>query len=148
LTANYRLTDRLQVGSGLASLDLLNGATIDGSAGRPRWTLEGRSTGTYRAYTLGLLGRLQGDSAISSPLPSADLRFSGRTWLVLYGNINLEQLVHRPWARRLTLSFAVENLLNNRIHVRERVGDTPYRFQGAFIDPLGRSIRFGVRKLF
>ena len=44
--------------------------------------------------------------------------------------------------------FTVENLLNDRIDVRDRTGATPNRFQAAYLDPIGRSIRLGVRKLF
>jgi iron complex outermembrane receptor protein len=48
----------------------------------------------------------------------------------------------------LSVQFTVENLLNDRIDVRDRNGATPNRFQAAYLDPLGRSIRLGLRKLF
>lgn len=44
--------------------------------------------------------------------------------------------------------FTIENLLNDRINVTDRTGATPNRFQPAYINPLGRSIRLGVRKKF
>lgn len=42
----------------------------------------------------------------------------------------------------------VENLLNYRIDITDRNGNTPNRFQPAYIDSIGRSIRLRVRKLF
>ncbi|MEG8045694.1 hypothetical protein QP185_01235 [Sphingomonas aerolata] len=48
----------------------------------------------------------------------------------------------------MTLQLTVENLLNDRIAVRDRLGRTPNRFQAAYIDPVGRSVRLGLRKLF
>ena len=52
------------------------------------------------------------------------------------------------WAKNLMLSLNVQNLLNDRIEVRDRNGVTPYRFQPAFLDPYGRTVRLTVRKLF
>ena len=46
------------------------------------------------------------------------------------------------------LQFTIENLLNDRIDVRDRLGRVPNRFQAAYLDPLGRSVRLGLRKLF
>ena len=48
----------------------------------------------------------------------------------------------------MSLQFTVENMLNDRIQVRDRTGATPNRFQAAYLDPLGRSVRLGLRKLF
>jgi hypothetical protein len=42
----------------------------------------------------------------------------------------------------------VENLLNYRINITDRNGNTPNRFQLAYIDSIGRSIRLRVRKFF
>jgi len=47
-----------------------------------------------------------------------------------------------------TMQFTVENLLNDRINVRDRLDRVPNRFQAPYIDPLGRSVRLGLRKLF
>ena len=48
----------------------------------------------------------------------------------------------------MTFQFQVQNILNDRIDVRDRNGATPYRFQPAFLDPYGRIIRLTVRRLF
>jgi hypothetical protein len=46
------------------------------------------------------------------------------------------------------VTVAVDNLLDSRLQVRDAAGTTPFSFQGDFLDPLGRSVRFTFRKLF
>lgn len=74
--------------------------------------------------------------------------FSAKTWLTLYGSLDIAKIAHRPWSKQMSLQFTVENMLNDRIQVRDRTGATPNRFQAAYLDPLGRSVRLGLRKLF
>ena len=91
---------------------------------------------------------MQGATRIRSDIAASDLRFSGRVWLVPFLNLNVDKIVGRPWAKQMSLQFTVENLLNDRIDVRDRNGRIPDRFQSAYIDPEGRSVRLGVRKIF
>jgi len=147
-TTNYRLEDRLTLRSGGPVLDLLDGATLNGTGGRPRWDVELNGYVNYGLFNLGLYGRLQGPTRIRSDIAASDLRFSGRTWLVLYSFLKVDKIIRRPWAKGLNVNVTVENLLNDRINVTDRNGDTPNRFQPAYIDPIGRSVRVGVRKLF
>ncbi len=148
LTATYRLEDRIVLAPGLAPLDLLDGATLDGTGGRPRWEVEGNLSGSYGPVNIGMFGRLQGATRIRSDLPASDLRLTGRTWLVLYSSLDIARIVPAPWTRKMSMQLTVENLLDDRIDVRDRTGATPNRFQSAYLDPIGRSIRLGVRKLF
>lgn len=147
-TTNYRLEDRLTLRDGGAVLDLLDGATLNGTGGRPRWEVELNGNVSYGLFNLGVFGRVQGATRIRSDIAASDLRFSGRTWLVLYSFIKMDKIVAKPWAKGLNVNVTVENILNDRITVTDRDGRTPNRFQPALIDPLGRSIRVGVRKLF
>ncbi|MGO1304875.1 MAG: TonB-dependent receptor domain-containing protein [Sphingomonas parapaucimobilis] len=147
-TTNYRLEDRLTLRRPRPAVDLLDGATLSGTGGRPRWDVDLNGHFSYRLFNLGVYGRLQGPTRIRSDIAASDLRFSGRTWLVLYSFVRLENVIKKPWAKGLNVDFAVENLLNDRINVTDRNGQTPNRFQPAYIDPLGRSVRVGVRKLF
>ncbi len=148
MTTTWRLDDRLSLRSDLPALDLLDGDTLTGTGGRPRWETELNLSGSLGAANIGLYGRLQGPTRIRSYLAASDLRFSGRTWLVPYASLKVDQLVKRPWAKTMMLQFTVENLLNDRINVRDRIGRVPNRFQAAYIDPLGRSVRLGLRTLF
>jgi hypothetical protein len=148
ISTTWRLEDRLKVQADGSSLDLLNGGTLTGIGGRPKWESNLYLNGTMGPLSFGVLARVQGPTRIASEIAASDLHFSGRTWIVPYGSLDLNELVKRPWARSLSVQLTIENLLNSRIKVRDRNGSTPYRFQSAFIDPLGRSVRLGVRKAF
>ncbi|WP_433911384.1 TonB-dependent receptor domain-containing protein [Sphingomonas yabuuchiae] len=147
-TTNYRLEDRLTLRGTGPVLDLLDGATLSGTGGRPRWDVDMNGNFSYGVFNLGVYGRLQGPTRIRSDIAASDLRFSGRTWLVLYSFVRMEKVVKKPWAKGMNINVTVENLLNDRINVTDRNGQTPNRFQPAYLDPIGRSIRVGVRKLF
>lgn len=148
LSGNYRFGDRLELRSGQPLLDLLDGASLTGNGGRPRWDVDGSIGGSYGAVNAGIYSQLQGSTRIRSDLAASDLRFSARTLLLYYTSLDLEKLWKQPWAKRFSVNFVVENLLDNRIAVRDRDGATPNRFQGAYSDPVGRLVRLGVRKLF
>ncbi len=147
-SATFRLSNQLTLVPGQPRLDLLDGATLDGNGGRPRWEVDGTVGFNRGAVATGVYARLQGGTRVRSDLAAADLRFSGRTWLHLFASLDAEKTVGRRWARQLSMNLTVENLLNDRIDVTDRTGTTPQRYQPGFMDPIGRSIRIGVRKLF
>ena len=146
--ATYRIEDVLTLRPGSPTLDLLDGATLTGVGGQPRWQGDIDVRGNYGPASVGVYGSFQGSTRIRSDLAASDLRFSGRVWLVPFLNLNVDKIVDRPWAKQMSLQFSIENVLNDRIDVRDRDGRTPDRFQSAYIDPEGRSIRLGVRKIF
>lgn len=149
VTMTARLDDRLTLRQGQDELDLLDGETLDGTGGRPRYEVMGNVGGSIGAYRLGTYANWRPATRIRSSLPTSDLRFSGLTFIGLYAQIEAEKLVPRtPWAKRMTFQFDVQNLLNDRIDVRDRTGAVPYRFQPSFLDPYGRIVRLSVRKLF
>ncbi len=144
----YRIEDVLTLRAGFPALDLLDGATLTGVGGQPRWQGDIDIRGNYGPASIGVYGTMQGATRIRSDIAASDLRFSGRVWLVPFLNLNVDKIVGRPWAKQMSLQFTVENLLNDRIDVRDRNGRIPDRFQSAYIDPEGRSVRLGVRKIF
>ncbi|MDR6790531.1 hypothetical protein J2Y58_003914 [Sphingomonas sp. BE138] len=148
LTGSWRLADRARPRAGGAAIDLLDGGTLDGRGGRARWEVEGTVGVSKGAVTLNSYWEVQGPTRVRDPLPASDLRFSGRTWIVLDARADVGQLVPRGWTRQMTINLTVENLLNDRIDVRDATGAVPNRFQPAYLDPVGRSVRLGVRKLF
>jgi hypothetical protein len=148
VTTSIRLENVVTLRTGLAPLDLLDGETLSGTGGRPRWEVETNIGGNIGPFNLGTYLRVQGPTRIRNDLAAADLRFSKRTWIVLYSQFDIEKFVQRPWTKRLSMQLTVENLLNDRINVTDRTGAVPNRFQPAFLDPVGRSIRLGIRKLF
>ena len=42
---------------------------------------------------------------------------------------------------------SVDNLFDSRQRVRDAAGNTPVSYQPDYLDPLGRTIRIGIRKL-
>lgn len=148
LTSTLRLSDIAIVRPGIAPIDMLDGGTLNGTGGRPRWEVEGTVGGSYGPFNIGTFSRLQGPTRVRSDLAQADLTFSGLAWVVLYSGLDLENVVKRSWTKRMSLNVTVENLFNDRIRVRDRQGATPDALQAAYLDPIGRSVRLGVRKLF
>ncbi|MEJ8630412.1 hypothetical protein P0F65_12230 [Sphingomonas sp. I4] len=45
-------------------------------------------------------------------------------------------------------TLGVTNLFNIRPRVRDRTGTTPLSYQPAYLDPLGRTLSFNLRKVF
>lgn len=148
-TVTARLDDRLVLRPGQPQLDLLDGDTLDGTGGRPRYEADGNIGGSYGPVQGGFFAMWQGPTRIRSDLATSDLRFSAKTFVAFYSTIDAAQLAPRAgWARKMTFQLNVQNLLNDRIAVRDRDGRVPYRFQPAFLDPYGRIVRLSVRKLF
>jgi hypothetical protein len=50
--------------------------------------------------------------------------------------------------RGMLFSLSVDNLLNNRPTMRDGTGATPIALQPDYLDPLGRTIRVSIRKVF
>ncbi len=48
----------------------------------------------------------------------------------------------------MRVSLSIDNLFDARQQVRDRLGTTPLSYQPGYLDPLGRSVRLSVRKLF
>jgi hypothetical protein len=52
------------------------------------------------------------------------------------------------WMKGLRLSLDFDNILNARQRVRDALGETPFAYEPAFLDPLGREVLISVRKQF
>ena len=53
-----------------------------------------------------------------------------------------------PFLRGMRVSLSIDNLFDARQQVRDRLGATPLSYQPGYLDPLGRSVRLTLRKLF
>jgi iron complex outermembrane recepter protein len=151
---NLRLRDDLQVRAGLPLIDLLDGGTIGGNTGgQPQHEIEFQG-GVSR---LGLGARLsvnwQSGTQVNSLAPGVGtLRYSDLTTLNLRLFVNPtgrpSWVVKYPWLRGTRLTVSIDNLLNDRISVTNTAGLTPGNLQPALLDPLGRTVRISLRKLF
>ncbi len=89
-------------------LDLLDGATLSGTGGRPRWDVDMNGNFSYGVFNLGVYGRLQG----ADPHPQRHRRLRpallGPTWLVLYSFVRMEKGRQETLAKGLNINVTVE----------------------------------------
>jgi hypothetical protein len=148
---NMRLQDEILIRPGLAPLDLLNGSAVGSRGGQPRHELEFQA-GLFKN---GLGARLSGNWQSGTEVTggsSGDLAFSDFATLNLrlFADLGQQRSLARkhPWMRGMRISLAVDNLFDSRLQVRDASGLTPLNYQPNLLDPLGRSVRISVRKLF
>lgn len=150
----WRLKHEVQLRRGQPTLDLLNGDSMSMTGGDPRHEIEAqagvarngvglRLSANWRAATTarGLPGVGRSSLTFAS-LTTANLR--------LFANLGKAPALAQPYPSLdgVRLTLAVDNLFDARPRVADALGATPYIFQPAFLDPLGREIRIDVRKSF
>lgn len=149
--------DEILVREGVPVLDLLNGSATGGRGGRPRHELE-LEAGVFKS---GLGARLTVDWQSGTRVrgvpaglggSAADLSFSAYSTV----NINLfANLADRfggadapAWLKGTRVTIGINNLLNSRPEVEDEAGSIPLSYQPAYLEPLGRSVSFSLRKVF
>ncbi|MBD7940737.1 TonB-dependent receptor [Brevundimonas guildfordensis] len=148
----YRIQDEITIRDGLPVLDLLDGAAIGARGGQSRNEVQ-LQMGAFKSGMGGFLNanwkestRINGGSS-----PDDDLSFSDLTTV----NLNLfadlssrENLVSRyPWLKGTRVSLGVENIFDQRLDVRDGLGNTPLSYQPDYLDPMGRTFRISLRKI-
>ncbi|MGX1587648.1 TonB-dependent receptor [Brevundimonas diminuta] len=148
----YRIQDEITIRDGLPVLDLLDGAAIGARGGQSRNEVQ-LQMGAFKSGMGGFLNatwkestRINGGSA-----PADNLTFSDLTTV----NLNLfadlssrENLVSRyPWLKGTRVSIGVENIFDQRLDVKNGLGETPLSYQPDYLDPLGRTFRISLRKI-
>lgn len=150
----WHLTDRVLVAEGGPLLDLLAGDAIASTGGQPRHELEGQAGYSNNGLGARISANFRSATQVAGGTPSAPqlLDFGALTTLNLRLFADLGQqraLVRdRPWLRGTRLVLAVENAFNTRQRVTDQSGAIPVGFQPGYLDPLGRTVRLSVRKLF
>ena len=138
---------------GVPELDFLNGSAGGNLGGNPRHELE-LQAGIFRdGMGAQLSGRWQSATRVDGALGGAtDLRFSDLTTLNLRLFADLSQnrsLVRSlPFLRGTRVSVEFNNLFDQRLQVTDATGVTPLSYQPGYVDPIGRSVTFTLRKLF
>jgi outer membrane receptor protein involved in Fe transport len=132
-------------------LDYLHGDASGQSGGTPRhkveaqagWSNNGlgaRLGANWRSATR--VHSLAGDDLHFSSLATFDLRLFANP-----GDVP-EVVVTHPWLRGTQLRLEVNNLFDAKPNVRDAASAVPLNYQPDLLDPLGRTIRFSIRKLF
>ena len=150
----WHLEDEILVREGVPVLDLLDGSAVGSRGGRPRHELEFQAGAFQRGLGAQLTANWQSGTRVSG-LPAAaggragDLSFSD------YATVNLRLFADlgrrypkEQWLRGLRATLAVTNLFDSRPEVRDAAGLTPLSYQPAYLDPLGRTVTFSLRKMF
>lgn len=150
----WHLTDRVLVADGGPRLDLLRGDAIGGNGGQPRHEFELQSG--YSNNGIGV--RLSGNYATGTQVNGGtaanveQLNFGGLATanLRLFADLGqqLGLVKAHPWVRGARVTLSVDNLFNTRQRVTDATGATPVSYQPDYLDPLGRTIRISLRKLF
>ena len=148
-------TDTILVRRGGPLFDLLNGAAAGSTGGQPRHEVEGqlgylqnglgvRLSADWKSAT-----RVDGGTTVGAtgPLDFSDLATVN---LRVFDNLGAQPAVVKalPWARGMRLTLSLTNLFDARQSVHDALGRTPLTYQPAYLDPTGRVIQVGVRKLF
>ena len=150
----WHLTEQVRVAGAGPTLDLLNGDTVSNGAGQPRHELEAQAGYNNNGIGLRLSANWQSATQVNGSLGGTGqtLNFGSLATvnLRLFADLTqrLELLKKYPWMRGMRVSVAVDNLFDQRQRVTDQTGATPIAYQPAYRDPLGRSVRLSVRKLF
>ena len=150
----WHFTDRVLVQQGGPALDLLNGDAIGGSGGQPRHELEGQAGYSNNGIGVRLSTNWQSATRVNGGTPAnpQTLRFSdlGTANLRLFADLGqrLELLKKYPWLRGTRVAFSIDNLFDSRQRVTDANGTVPVAYQPDYLNPLGRTVRISVRKLF
>jgi iron complex outermembrane receptor protein len=148
----WRFTDDVLIRPGVPDLDYLDGSAFSGRGGRPRHELE-LQAGIFRNGVGGFLrAQWQSGTLVRGGATSDDLRFSDYATvnLFLFADLGQQQRLvrHHGWLRGTQVQLGITNIFDSRQRVRDETGATPLSYQPDYLDPLGRSVRIGLRKLF
>jgi hypothetical protein len=152
----WRLEDTILIRPGVPELDLLGGSAVGARGGQPRHEIEFNAGYNRNGIGVRLNGTWEGGTTIlanpgGAPSPE-DLSFGSLFTANLRVFADLSQqraLVQKaPFFRGSRITLSVNNLLNQRLDVRDSSGAVPVGYQPNLLDPLGRSVKLSFRKLF
>lgn len=146
---SWTFRDQVRLTMDSAAIDLLDGGTI-GAAGQPRHRVQ------WNAGVIdnGLGFRLSG--AWASPITVDDsgngagaLHYSSFATVNVRVFLDLQRRFQgKAWARGTRVTVSVSNAFDAHQGIRSANGTTPLVFQPAFLDPYGRTVGLGFRRLF
>lgn len=147
------LRDRITVFDGGPVLDLLHGDAIGSGGGQPRHEVEVQTGLMHNGFGLRLSGDWQSATTVTGGTGSSETLHFGDLATVnlrLFANLGQMRPLVSRWSflRGARIALSVTNLFNSRQHVRNADGVTPVSYQPDYLDPLGRTVRLTVRKMF
>lgn len=147
------LQDDVLVRQGVPLIDLLNGGSVSSGGGQSQHQIDAQLGYSNNGLGARISETWKSGTAVDAAAGSqtGTLHFSSlaTTELRIFSNVGqMPHFIGKDWARNLRMSFSINNLFDQRQHVRDALGDTPLRYQGPYLDPVGRSFMIGIRKLF
>lgn len=147
------LADKITIRDGPPELDLLNGSATGSRGGSPRHQIELRTGVVRDGIGIRLNADWQSATRVRGGATSADeLRFDdfATVNLRLFATLGPQFKFVRDnrWLAGTRVTMSVDNLFDSRLKVTNAAGTTPLSYQPALLDPLGRTVKISVRKLF
>jgi hypothetical protein len=147
------LTDRITIRDGLPELDLLDGSATGSRGGSPRHQIEVRGGVVRDGIGLRINADWQSATRVDGGTSgTGQLRFDdfATVNLRLFANLGPQFKFVRDnrWLAGTRVVLSVDNVFDSRLKVTDGTGGTPYSYQPALLDPVGRTVRISVRKLF
>jgi iron complex outermembrane receptor protein len=146
--------DRVTVADGGPVLDLLRGDAIGSSGGQPRHEIEGQAGYSNNGLGARLSVNFRSATEVNGGTPAVpetlDFGSLATANLRLFADLGQRPQWVRahPWLRGTRVSVSLDNLFNTRQRVTDATGEVPIGFQPGYLDPIGRTLRIAVRKLF
>jgi hypothetical protein len=150
----WTIDNTAQLAPSLPVLDLLNGDTLGGGANQARHQVQLQTGYSQSGYGLRLTGNWKSATRSNGEdgTPASNLRFASLTTFNLRIFANFQQMPKLveaiPFLARSRLSIGVDNIFDKRQDVVNGLGVTPFAYEKAFLDPIGRSVSISLRKLF
>jgi len=143
------LHDSLRLRPGSPVLNLADGDTYDAGATRRRMGVYSWTGLNYKSMGLNINEQWISGIHIRGGAPQSDLHFAPLLKLDLNLYTSLDSWFPKThWARKTNLVLAIDNPFDQRQRVHDGTGATPNRYQPDYLDPLGRTVKLTVRKLF
>ncbi|MCI3133530.1 TonB-dependent receptor, partial [Phenylobacterium aquaticum] len=143
--------DEVTIRPGLPKLDLLDGGAIGAGGGSPRNQVDLQANYTRGGLGVAMNAKWQEGTRIDGATVADNLDFSDLTTVNvrLFADLGLQPWARtHKWLRGARATLAVDNLFDAHQNVRSAAGVTPISYQPDLLDPVGRSVRLTVRKLF
>lgn len=147
------LADTILIRDGLPELDLLDGSATGSRGGSPRHQVELRGGVVRDGIGLRVNADWQSATRVSGGATGGqELRFDdfATVNLRLFASLGPQFKFVRDnrWLAGTRVVLAVDNIFDNRLKVTDATGATPISYQPALLDPVGRTVRISIRKLF
>jgi hypothetical protein len=150
----WHFKEEVLVQNGGPRLDLLDGDATGNSGGQSRHEFEAQAGYTNNGLGVRFSGNYSTGTRVNGGTPAVpeSLDFSGLGTLDvrLFADFGqrLELIKKHPWLRGTRVTLGISNIFDGHQRVTDANGATPVSYQPDYLDPLGRTVRLSIRKLF